>query len=131
MNGVYGDFIEYFQELYEVHTVWTAPDKSDIRKIQAVYIPTEGDTLRRRKYTSGNTAHDVQDKDLIYVSAVFRNKIKVGDYIQKDGDPYFMRVTGDVPFTKAAGYMVFTVERVTGSTPDKNKPLGVKEGYFA
>lgn len=131
MAGVYGDFVECFRELYEVHDVWTNPDKSDLRHISAIYLPSKGDELKRRKYTSGNTALDVQDRDVIYVSISFRDKIKVGDYIQKVGDPYFMRVAGDLPYEKAAGYMVFTVERVTGETPDKDEELGVKEGRFA
>lgn len=131
MSGVYGDFVENFMELYEVHNVWTKEDRSDIRKISALYLPTKGDGIKRRKYTSGNTALDIQDIDVIYVSAAFKDKVKVGDYIQKVGDPYFMRIVNDVPYLKAAGFMVFAVERVTGATPDKDKPLGVKEGYFA
>lgn len=131
MGGVYGDFIEYFQELYEPHDVWTKEDRSDTRRITAVYLPNKGDGIKRRKYTSGNTALDIQDTDVIYVSAAFKNKISVGDYIQKVGDPYFMRVTNNIPYIKAAGYMIFAVDRVTGPTPDKDEPLGVKEGYFA
>ena len=131
MGGVYGDFIEYFQELYEPHDVWTKEDRSDTRRITAVYLPNKGDGIKRRKYTSGNTALDIQDTDVIYVSATFKNKISVGDYIQKVGDPYFMRVTNNISYIKAAGYMVFAVDRVTGPTPDKDEPLGVKEGYFA
>lgn len=131
MGGVYGDFIENFMELYELHEVWTKEDKSDIRKINAVYLPDKGDGIKRRKYTSGNTALDIQDVDTIYVSVAFKDKVKVGDYIQKVGDPYFMRIVNNVPYLKAAGYMVFAVERVTGSTPDKDEQLGVKEGYFA
>lgn len=131
MSGVYGDFIENFQELYEVYKVWTKPDRSDERTIKAVFIPTEGGSLRRRKYTSGNTSHDIQDKDMMYVSDVFKGKITVGDYIQSIDSPYHMRVTGDVPYTKAAGYCVFTVERVTGTTYDKDQELVVKEAVFA
>lgn len=131
MGGVYGDFLEYFQELYELHEVWTKEDRSDVRRITAVYIPDKGAGIKRRKYTSGNTALDLQDTDLIYVSASFKDKIAVGDYVQKVGDPYFMRVINDVPYIKAAGYMVFAVDRVTGATPDKDEPLGVKEGRFA
>lgn len=131
MAGVYGDFIENFRELYELHDVWTKEDKSDMRKISAVYFPTKGDGIKRRKYTSGNTALDIQDVDVIYVSVAFKDKISTGDYIQRIGDPYFMRVVNNVPYIKAAGYMVFAVERVTGATPDKDEPLGVKEGYFA
>ena len=37
----------------------------------------------------------------------------------------------DLGFEKAAGYHVFTIERVTGTTIDKQEPLKVKEGYFA
>lgn len=131
MGGVYGDFIENFPELYELHDVWTKEDRSDVRRITAVYMPDKGDGIKRKKYTSGNTALDLQNVDVIYVRAIFRDKIAVGDYIQKVGDPYFMRVVNDIPYVKAAGYMLFAVERVTGATPDKDEPLGVKEGHFA
>lgn len=131
MGGVYGDFVELFPELMETFSVWLKEDKSDIRHIRAMYIPTKGGGIKRRKYTSGNTALDVQETDNLYVASFYSNKAAVGDYIQKEGDEYILRLTGTVPYDRAAGYKVFTVERVTGATPDKDKELEVKEGYFA
>lgn len=131
MGGVYGDFLEVFPELAETFSIWTKEDRSDIRRIRAVYMPTKGDGIKRRKYTSGNTALDIQDTDALYVLSSYRNKVAVGDYVLREGDPHIMRLTNDVPYDKAAGYMVFTIERVTGTTPDKDQELKVKEAKFA
>lgn len=131
MAGVYGDFLEVFPEIAETFSVWTKEDKSDIRHIRAVYIPTKGGGLKRRKYTSGNTALDIQEQDNLFVLSIYRDKVAVGDYIQREGDPYLMRLTNDVPYDKAAGYMVFVIERVTGATPFHDEELKVKEATFA
>lgn len=131
MGGVYGDFLEVFAELHETFSVWTKEDKSDIRTVRAVLMPTKGDGIKRRKYTSGNTALDIQDIDELYITARYKDLVHPGDYIQKKGDPYIMRLTNDVPYVKAAGYMVFTIERVTGTTSDHNMDLKVKEATFA
>lgn len=42
-----------------------------------------------------------------------------------------MRLVNILPYDKAAGYRVYKVELVTGTTPDKNQPLNVKEATFA
>lgn len=131
MSGVYGDFVETFPELRELFQVWTMPDKSDIRDVVAIYMPNKGSGIKRRKYTSGNTTQDIVDDDEFYVSTVFENMVHEGDYVQKPGDAIIRRLTKVLPFDKAAGYRIYTIERVTGTTPDKDQPLIVKEGKFA
>lgn len=129
MSGVYGDFIECFPELHETFAFWNKPDKSDLHKVRGVYIPTKGGGIKRRKYTSGNTALDLQEGDAIYVS--LRYKICEGEYFSRENDPYTYRIVADVPYDKAAGYRTYAVERVTGTTPDKDEKLEVKEASFA
>lgn len=129
MGGVYGDFIEVFPEMMETLTVWTKDDRSDSHPIRAMYVPTKGGGIKRRKYTSGNTGLDIQDSDALYVS--MRYTVNIGDYFQRKNDPYTMRIVNDIPYDLSAGYRVFAVERVTGATPDMDEPLGVKEGSFA
>lgn len=131
MSGVYGSFIENFQELMESFYVWTKEDKSDIRNVRAIYMPNRGSGLKRRKYTSGNTAIDIVDDDEFYISCKYNNNVKVGDYVEKIGSNIIMRLTTLTSYDKAAGYNVFKIERVTGATPDKDQPLVVKEAYFA
>lgn len=129
MSGVYGDFIELFPELHETLTVWSKDDKSDSRRIRAVYVPSGGESIKRRKYTSGNTGLDLSDEDQVY--ARLSCKLKDGEYFYRENDNIMYRVTGSLPYSKAAGYGVYKVERVTGATPDKDQPLKVKESYFA
>lgn len=131
MGGVYGSFYEHFQELSEFFHVWTLDDRSDIRTVKAIYMPNKGSGLKRKKYTSGNTALDILDDDEFYISRKYDGQIKEGDYVQKVNDNIIMRLTKVVPYDKAAGYRVYKIERVTGATPDKDEDLGVKEGYFA
>lgn len=131
MGGVYGSFYEEFPELVERFHVWTAEDRSDERLITGIYIPTKGSGIKRRKYTSGNTALDITDVDEIYISRKYDGQVKEGDYIQKISDNLIMRVTNNVPYDKAAGYRVYKVELVTGTTYDKDQPLKVKEATFA
>ena len=131
MNGVYGSFIENFPELYESFIVWTKEDKSDVRTVRGIYMPSDGDTIKRRKYTSGNTALDIKEVDEFYISRKYDNYIKTGDYIQKVKDNIIRRLTGMVPYDKAAGYRIYVVERVTGTTTDKNEELSIKEATFA
>ena len=131
MDGVYGSFYEEFPELVERFHIWTAEDRSDKRLITGIYIPTKGSGIKRRKYTSGNTALDITDVDEIYISRKYDGQVKEGDYIQKINDNLIMRITNSVPYDKAAGYRVYKVELVTGTTPDKNQPLNVKEATFA
>ena len=131
MGGVYGSFYEEFPELVERFHVWTAEDRSDERLITGIYIPTKGSGIKRRKYTSGNTALDITDVDEIYISRKYDGQVKEGDYIQKIRDNLIMRVTNNVPYDRAAGYRVYKVELVTGTTYDKDQPLKVKEATFA
>lgn len=131
MNGVYGSFIENFPELYESFIVWTKEDKSDVRIVRGIYMSSDGDTIKRRKYTSGNTALDIKEVDEFYISRKYDNYVKTGDYIQKVKDNIIRRLTGMVPYDKAAGYRIYVVERVTGTTTDKNEELNIKEATFA
>lgn len=131
MGGVYGSFYEEFPELVERFHVWTAEDRSDERLITGIYIPTKGSGIKRRKYTSGNTALDITDVDEIYISRKYDGQVKEGDYIQKINDNLIMRITNDVPYDKAAGYRIYKVELVTGTTYDKDQSLKVKEATFA
>lgn len=132
MSGVYGDFVECFPELRELCDAWNTEDASDITRIIAIYMPNEGGGLRRRKYTSGNTALDVVENDDFYVACAYDNVCRVGTYIRRINHPeWVMRLTNDVGYDLAAGYHVFKIERVTGANIDKTEDLDVKEGYFA
>lgn len=131
MSGVYGSFLESFPELVESFLVWTKEDKSDVRTVRAVYMPSKGSGLKRRKYTSGNTALDISGNDDFYISNKYANLVKEGDYVEKKGDNIIMRLTELVPYDKAAGYRVFKIEKVTGTTVDKDQNLNVKEAVFA
>lgn len=129
--GVYGNFLTHFPELKERITVWTKDDHSDEHVIVAIYMTTGGGGIKRKKYTSGNTALDIQDTDDLYVSYRYNSGIKVGDYFKRPRSEYIYRVVNRKPYDTAAGYQWYDVERVTGATPDKDQPLPVKEGYFA
>lgn len=132
MTGVYGDFIEVFPELFEPCDVWNNADGSDVSHIRAIYMPNKGGGLKRRKYTSGNTAQDVIEEDDFYVEDKYSNICREGTYVRRKRSPqWIMRLTNDLGFDVAAGYHVFKIESVTGATIDKQEGLQVKEGRFA
>lgn len=131
MTGVYGSFIEEFRELMEPFQVWTKEDKSDVRIVKAILMPNKGSGIKRRKYTSGNTSLDITSSDDFYISRKYDGLIKIGDYVSYINDNKIMRLSSEVPYDKAAGYRIYTIEMVTGSTPDKNQPLKVKEAHIA
>lgn len=126
---VYGDFLACFPELQEQVSVWTEEDKSDLRKISVVYIPSVGSKIKRRKFTSGNTALDIEDDDRLYVNNSFISQISEGDYFQRS-DNIIWRVTGKVDYSLPADFACYTVERVTGATIEQQDILPVKEGRF-
>lgn len=132
MGGIYGTFLEHFSELNEKCDAWNKEDASDKFQIIAVYMPTSGSGIKRRKYTSGNTGLDVNESDQLYVTDVWSKQLREGTYIRRLDHPAFiMRLTNEVPYEKAAGYHVWNIERVTGATIDKTEGLKVKEPYFA
>lgn len=131
MGGVYGSFIENFPELFETFTIWYSDDKSDAITVRAVYMPNKGNGIKRRKYTSGNTALDITEDDHFYISRKYDSQVKIGAYVQKLNDNIIMRLTKVVPYDKAAGYRVYLIERVNGTTIDKDQDLPVKEATFA
>ena len=131
MAGVYGSFLECFPELIEVFDVWTMPDKSDLRHVKAVYMPNRGSGIKRKKYTSGNTGLDITDSDDFYISRKYDGSVKIGDYVSKINDNIIMRLTKVVGYDKAAGYRIYSIERVTGATEDDTEILPVKEATFA
>lgn len=132
MSGVYGTFLEHFAELNERCDAWNKEDASDKFQIVAVYMPTSGSGIKRRKYTSGNTGLDVTESDQLYVLDTWSKQLREGTYIRRLEHPEFiMRLVNEVPYEKAAGYHVWEIERVTGATIDKTEGLKVKEGYFA
>lgn len=132
MSGVYGTFLEHFTELNEACDAWNKEDASDKFQITAVYMPTSGSGIKRRKFTSGNTGLDVTESDQLYVLDIWNKQLREGTYIRRLDHPEFiMRLVNEVPYDKVAGYHVWTIERVTGATIDKTEDLKVKEGYFA
>lgn len=132
MGGIYGTFLEHFAELNEGCEAWNKEDASDKFEIVAVYMPTSGSGIKRRKYTSGNTGLDVTESDQLYVTDFWCKQLREGTYIRRLKHPEFiMRLVNEVPYEKAAGYHVWEIERVTGATIDKTEDLKVKEPRFA
>lgn len=127
--SVYGTFIEHFSELIE--PIYVMEGNVIVKTITGIYMPLEGSSLRRRKYTSGNTALDVQEENEIYLHSMYGKYIKEGTLLKVYSRPeYFLRVVSEVPFDTIGGFQVHRVQRVTGSTPDKQEKLNVKEPRF-
>lgn len=129
--GVYGYLLSAFPELNRRIEVWTKPDKSDIRTIVGVFLPTKGDKLKRWKFSNRGSATDYTDDDELYVSVKFQEQIHIGDFFYDPEEHDIHRIMGTRNFNHPGGFMVFSTERLTGATCDQQGELTVKEASFA
>ncbi len=135
--GVYGNFLSAFPELTRKIQVWTKQDKSDIRTIAGVYLPTKGDKLKRWQYSkaqglgrAGGSAIDYSDDDILYVDSRWCDRIAVGDYLGDPDGKDIHRVMGERDFAHAGGFKVFATERLTGATVEDTEELKIKDADF-
>lgn len=129
MSGVYGNLLVAFPEAFEDIVVWN--DKIPKHTIRGIFIPTEGDTLKRQKFGKGTTAVQYFEHDRLFVDEEDLPNITIGDHFYDPIDESEMKVIGRVPYSALGGYCIFEVERVTGNDSYHQEPLKVKEGYFA
>lgn len=129
--AVYGGFLTAFPELHRTIQVFTNEDKSDIRNIRGVYMPTRGDRLKNQKFTNRGQAVQYFEDDSLFVGRAYINKIGVGDYFYSPNDKTLQRIVGQAEWQFEGGFTRFVTERVTGSTFDKTEDLSVKEAQFA
>lgn len=129
--SVYGGFLTAFPELHRSLKVFTKEDKSDIRTIRAVYMPTRGDRLERQKFTSRGKALQYFEDDSLFVGKAFIDKIRVGDYFYSPNDETLQKVVGQAEWQFEGGFTRFVTERVTGTNVDQQDELKVKEAQFA
>lgn len=127
----YGAFITAFPELMQTVTVWTEYDRSDKRQIRVLYVPSKGDVIKRRKYTSGNTLLDIQGDDVILVHTRYTKEIKIGDYVLFPDDDTPYRITAPRNYSNAADFRMYGIQRLTGADDTQQERLEVKEPYFA
>lgn len=129
--AVYGGFISAFPELFRTIQVFTKEDKSDIRTIRGIHMPTKGDTLSSQKITNRGKAIQYFGNDCLYVSRYFRDKVNIGDYFYSPNDTELNRIVGMSEWQYEGGFTKFTTERVTGSTFEHTEELDIKEAEFA
>ena len=129
MSGVYGSFVECFPEITRTYDMWN--DKDEQWKIRAMYIPSKGESIVRKKLTAGNTALDIADDDLIFVKNTYAKMIHEGDFFRRSGDDIMQRIVRDLGYDISGAYHIFSVQRVGGSRPDQTESLDVKEGTYA
>lgn len=136
--GVYGNFLDSFSELLEKVQVWTAEDKSDLRVITGVSIPTNGSKLDRYRYSEGtllsaryNGSAAVLESEMhLYVPARYDGSVNVGDYVTSPATGEQMRVLQKVRYIKQAGYFILYLQSVVGATAEDTTPLPIKEAVY-
>lgn len=129
--AAYGDFLSVFPELKRLILIWTKKDHSDERSIRGILLDDSAGGIRRKKFTSGNTAMDMYDESVLYVETRYKDRVHIGDYFHHPDESYLMRVCHQREFNFAADYIAWDVERVGGSTPDQDQELHVEGGYIA
>lgn len=130
--GVYGNFLSAFPELVRTISVFTNPDKSDMRKVRAIFMPTRGDRLDRQKYTSRGKAIQYFEDDCLYVPVQQKDKVHIGDCFYSPDEPDVLhKLVGKADWLFEGGFVRYTTERITGATVDQTEELKVKEAQFA
>ena len=129
--SVYGNLLTAFPELYRTIQVWTAADKSDTRTVTGVFLPTKGDALSRWKFSNRGSATDYKGDDWLFISVVYKDKVKEGDYFYSPDDGTICRIMGGQDFRHEGGFVAYRTERVTGADHDQTERLNVKEATFA
>lgn len=129
--AVYGNFLTAFPELLRTIEVFTKEDKSDLRRIRGVYMPTRGDRLLRQKFTSRGKAVDYFEDDCLFVSWTYKDVVEAGDYFYSPHDKSLQRIVGKADWSFEGGFIRFTTEKVTGYNVDQQDDLKVKEAEFA
>lgn len=129
--SVYGGFLTAFPELMRTIEVFTKEDKSDLRTIRGVFMPTRGDSLKNQKYTNRGTAIQYFEDDCLFVSHTFKDSVDVGDYFYEPQEGYLSKIVGRADWSFEGGFLRFITERVTGSNLEHTEDLEVKEAQFA
>lgn len=129
--SVYGGFLTAFPELMRTIEVFTKEDKSDLRRIRGVYMPTRGDSLKSQKFTNRGKAVQYFEDDCLFVSWTYKDVVDVGDYFYEPNSGYLNRIVGRADWSFEGGFMRFITERVTGASVDNTETLEVKEAQFA
>lgn len=129
--SVYGGFLTAFPELMRTIEVFTKEDKSDLRHIRGVYMPTRGDKLDRQKFTSRGKAIQYFEDDCLFVSWTYKDVVDIGDYFYEPIEKHLSRIVGRADWSFEGGFIRFVTERVTGANVDTTERLEVKEAQFA
>lgn len=136
--GIYGNFLDSFNELLEPVQVWTAADKHDLRTVVGAPIPTTGSKLSRYRYSEGtllsaryNGSAAILEAEMhLYVPAEYDSSANVGDYVSSPATGEQMRVIQKVRYIKQAGYFILYLQSVVGATAEDTTPLPIKEAVY-
>lgn len=127
--AVYGNFLSAFPELFRKISVFTKADKSDMRVIRGVYMPTKGDALVRQKLTNRGKALQYFGNDCLFVGRHWKDKVSVGDYFYAPDDT-LCRIVGMSEWQFEGSFTRFLTEKVSGASVDHTEELKVKEAQF-
>ena len=128
--AVYGNLLSAFPELMRTFEIFSKPDKSDLHKIRAVFMPTRGDRLKQQKFTNRGKAIDYFEDDCLFVPFTYASKVSIGDYFYEPHEGHLGRLVGRADWTFEGGFVRYITERVTGVTFEDTQDLEVKEARF-
>lgn len=126
--GVYGTFLDAFPELFEKMTA-CPPKTTDWRNIKGIFVPKDGNTVMRRKITSGTWVGDLATGDYLFVKRKYEPETREGWYIKHKGETYTIIKRFD--FIKAGGFIYCELERQQGATLEQGDDLKIKRGTFS
>lgn len=126
--GVYGTFLDSFPELFEKMTA-CPPKTVDWRNIRGVFLPKGGNSVTRRKVTSGTWIGDLASGDYLFVTKRYEPETREGWSIKYKGDTYTVIKRYD--YLRSGGFIYCELERQQGATMEQGADLHIKRGSFS
>ena len=125
MTGAYGNFLTSFPELFD--TI----EFRDGRRFRGILVDNRNAGIFRQKVGNKSTSVlDLDNTSYLYVNTDTARKIKYGDRFVHPEYGYEMAVDDRVSHSKAAGYTILKVERVSGADSTQTEKLEVKGPVF-
>lgn len=135
MGGIYGDFLDYFGELFDVISYFEKEPKVGAGYETKATGVADGIVMTDRDFSiligkgsgDNDNLYSASDKEFLFVPS--DSAIKEGFFIIHPRENVLYAVTGKADWEKEAGFIKYKIQIVQGSKGDET-PVKPKAGKF-
>jgi hypothetical protein len=130
MGGIYGDFLEYFPELFQWLDCWelnASEQRINIRRIRAIIIDDMGTSIVRKRIID-EWVKDLKGCELMLTIASAVADINTYFIHPEKQDVY--KITSRLTHSREGGFKVWKVDKIQGQDSIRTDELEVKAGVF-